>query len=153
MPKKNNENSCQKGLLVAVVVLIILLIMSLIFNSLLLRENKREAINDAMVENKLSVFDDLAREYIMKSDLTDNGVKEYYQMTGYGISDEDDVFYITFSYADYTGCGDIAKCKVEPKYGVMYFWPADNGVTEYSHAYSYHNSPYHPGGKYISVEK
>ena len=45
---------------------------------------------------KLAVIDDVLRDYIERYEVVDSG--SYQQMTGYGISDEDNVFYVTFDY-------------------------------------------------------
>ena len=154
--KKGVKRGCSGGIIVLAVVLGVLLLVSVAVNVGLLANNN--ARNDStssirgeiteMENKKLQVFDDIASSYIMEQDLTENGVNEWYQMTGYGISDEDDVFYITFQYTDYSGCGG-ANCDARAQYGVMYFWPSDSSMTKYSHAYSYHAEPYHPGGEYV----
>ena len=145
--KKPRKGNCGKKSLIIVVILSVLLVVSLIFNVIFLCNNSKTAIEN----KKLSVFNDLAYEYIYEHDLTDNDVKEWYQMTGYGISNEDNVFYITFKYADYTKCTD-ANCDVDEKYGVMYFWPSEHSPNGYSHAYSYHENPYHPDGEYVELK-
>ena len=149
--KSKNKRSDKKGsfnkTIAWIIALGILLVVSVAMNVVLLMGCGRIGIEN----KKLQVFDDLAFNYIMEHDLTDNGGSELYQMTGYGISDEDDVFYVTFKYADYSEC-ESADCDVETQYGVMYFWPGDDGGTGYSHAYSYHSEPYHPEGEYVERE-
>lgn len=120
--------------------------------------NQLKSSDTALARAKLAVFDDLAREYIRENDVTpDNGVSEFYQMTGYGISDEDDTFYITFDFADpanmttsYDEAGNLIVDNA--KHGIMYFWEdKDHGT--YSHAYSYHDDDYHPAGTYVKVAR
>ncbi len=105
---------------------------------------------------KLAVFNDLAETYIRENDVTDNGISENYQMTGYGISDEDGVFYITFDFAD----PDTANVTADEngnlvienaRHGVMYFWSSNDSTSNYSHAFSYHDDTYHPSGEYYKL--
>ena len=105
---------------------------------------------------RLAVFNDLASGYIAGQDVTDNGIDEVYQMTGYGISDEDGTFYITFDFvdpADVTISEDGSSAVVaNVRHGIMYFWKdAERGT--YSHAYSYHDDNYHPAGTYVRLSE
>ena len=90
---------------------------------------------------KLAVVDDVLRDYIERYEVVDSG--SYQQMTGYGISDEDNVFYVTFDYIRYDDENHTVK------HGIMYFWPSEDGG--YSRAFSYHDDYYHPGGEYIKT--
>ena len=90
---------------------------------------------------KLAVIDDVLRDYIERYEVVDGG--SYQQMTGYGISDEDNVFYVTFDYIRY----DDERHTV--RHGIMYFWPSEDGG--YSRAFSYHDDNYHPGGEYVKT--
>ena len=93
---------------------------------------------------RLAVFDDIATKFIeaqeIRSDITAQ------EMTGYGISDEDDVFYITFNYYTLNDDGSVDPV-AHP--AIIYFWKdAERGT--YSHAFSYPDDPsYHPDGLYI----
>ena len=103
---------------------------------------------------RLAVFNDLAETYIMEHDITDNGISEVYQMTGYGISDEDGAFYITFDFvdpADISVSQDGNEATISNiHHGIMYFWKdAERGT--YSHAYSYHDDDYRPAGTYVHL--
>ena len=105
---------------------------------------------------KLAVFNDLAETYIRENDVTDNGISEIYQMTGYGISDEDGVFYITFDFADPTTTNITISESGTPilsgaRHGIMYFWPSENSTSGFSHAYSYHDDDYRPSGEYYKI--
>lgn len=93
---------------------------------------------------RLAVFDDMAAEFIKAQEIrSDETVQE---MTGYGISDEDDVFYITFNYYTFNDDGSVDPV-AHP--AIIYFWKdAERGT--YSHAFSYPDSPtYHPAGIYV----
>lgn len=93
---------------------------------------------------KLAVVDDILRDYIEQYEIIDSG--SYQQMTGYGISDEDNVFYVTF---DYVRFDDESRTV---KHGIMYFWPSEEDG-EYSRAFSYHDDYYHPGGEYVKTNE
>lgn len=90
---------------------------------------------------KLAVVDDVLRDYIERYEVVDSG--SYQQMTGYGISDEDNVFYVTFDYIRYDDENHTVK------HGIMYFWPSEDGG--YGRAFSYHDDNYHPGGEYVKT--
>ena len=98
---------------------------------------------------KLEMFDHLISEVMYNQKISDEKptIKE---VTGYGISDEDGVFYVTFDFAPY----ELDENKT-PKYdglkhGIMYFWKdRDHGT--YSRAFSYHDDYYHPGGVYKEI--
>ena len=94
---------------------------------------------------RLEVFDDIARSYI-----SEYGIREpeqtHQEMTGYGISNEDGVFYITFNYYlikdDHT-----VDTTAHP--AILYFWKDEERNT-FSHAFSYPDDPaYHPDGIYV----
>ena len=93
---------------------------------------------------RLAVFDDIAKEFIMNQDIRQD--KTLQDMTGYGISDEDGVFYITFNYYTYNDDGTVNPT-AHP--AIIYFWE-DAARGTYSHAYSYPDDPsYHPEGIYV----
>lgn len=105
----------------------------------------------ALSSAKLAVFDDLASEYIRDFEINSER-PSVNEVTGYGISDEDGVFYITLDFTYY----DIDESQT-PKYqytglrhAIMYFWK-DKERGTYSHAMSYHDDYYHPGGVYTEV--
>lgn len=119
--------------------------------------NQLRTTNTNLASAKLAVFDHLASEYIRDHDVTDNDVSEFYQMTGYGVSDEDGVFYITFDFADPASVNvtidENGNMSAEDlKHGIMYFWKDDERGT-YSHAYSYHDDNYHPSGTYVTIKQ
>lgn len=121
--------------------------------------NRLKSSDAALANAKLAVFDNIASEYIREYDITpDNGVKEYYQMTGYGISSEDGVFYITFDFVDPAAAviaSDEAGNQVieNAQHGIMYFWEDSERPGHYSHAYSYHDDNYHPDGIYVEISQ
>ena len=99
---------------------------------------------------KLEIFDSLAAEHLQNQEITTDkpSVKE---ITGYGISDEDGAFYITFDYTTYNVNDPSNPIPDEPKHAIMYFWK-DKERGTYSHAFSYHEDDYHPGGTYVKVK-
>lgn len=99
---------------------------------------------------KLAVFDHIAESYIRDMDFTMNyDQSAITQITGYGVSDEDGVFYITFDFAPYPAEDVVVSSfdDLDLHHGILYFWQdAERGT--YSHAFSYHDDDYHPGGTY-----
>ena len=93
---------------------------------------------------RLAVFDDMAAEFIRDQEIRQD--KTIQEMTGYGVSDEDGVFYITFNYYTFNDDGSV-NSTAHP--AIIYFWKdAERGT--YSHAFSYPDSPtYHPAGIYV----
>lgn len=93
---------------------------------------------------RLAVFDDMAAEFINAQKIRSD--KTVQEMTGYGISDEDGVFYITFNYYTFNDDGSVNPV-AHPT--IIYFWKdAERGT--YSHAFSYPDDPsYHPDGIYV----
>lgn len=100
---------------------------------------------------KLEVFDDLVQKELDSTEINSEkpSVKE---ITGYGISDEDGVFYVTFDYTAYNVEDPNNPVADKPKHAIMYFWKDEERGT-YSHAFSYHDDDYHPGGTYVKLEK
>ena len=100
---------------------------------------------------KLEVFDDLIQKELDNTELNSEkpSVKE---VTGYGISDEDGVFYVTFDYTTYNVEDPNNPVADEAKHAIMYFWK-DNERGTYSYAFSYHDDDYHPGGTYVKLER
>ena len=120
--------------------------------------SKLNSATSSLDRAKLAVFDDLAKAYIQDTDVTDNNISEYYQMTGYGISDEDGVFYFTFNFVD-PATEDVTIDEngvitaENLRHGIMYFWEDSKRPGHYSHAYSYHDDDYHPTGIYHRIEQ
>ncbi len=98
---------------------------------------------------RLAVFDHLISDYIDAEEI--NADKPTVnEATGYGISDEDGVFYVTFDYATYTPGENQMPQFDDLKHGIMYFWKDAKRGT-YSHAFSYHDDYYHPSGTYVEI--
>ena len=102
---------------------------------------------------KLAVFDHLADSYISDMDFTVNyDQPTVTQATGYGVSDEDGVFYITFDFAPYPA-EDAPITSIEDidlRHGIIYFqWDPERNT--YGHAFSYHDDDYHPSGVYYEL--
>ena len=107
-----------------------------------------------MDQAKLKIVDSLLEDYVYEHEISEGGSSQ--QMTGYGISDEDGVFYVTFDFIrhselpkEFTENFDLSEVPVH--HGIMYFWPSEHGG--YSHAYSYHDDDYHPGGEYVKINR
>lgn len=97
---------------------------------------------------KVVVFDDVMSSYFNEVELNVDGKTEQKTITGYGISDEDGVFYVTFDLVTYDD--ESPSNLTNKRYGVMYFW-LDNERGTYSHAFSYHDEAYHPDGVYVKL--
>lgn len=98
---------------------------------------------------ELTVFDELASNFVQSMDIID-GKSSFNVPTGYGISDEDGVFYITFDFTPYTLDENHAPINEDTRHGIVYFWP-DEERGGYSYAYSYHDdASYHPDGIYVA---
>lgn len=165
MPKKTTKKSTRSrqatstshGISPAVGIILTLIVALIIAITIsVVSFNQLKSNETALAKAKLAVFDDLAREYIRENDVTpDNGVSEYYQMTGYGISDEDGTFYIAFDFADpatvVISTDENGNQVIEnANHGIMYFWE-DKDRGTYSHAYSYHDDNYRPAGIYVKA--
>ena len=100
---------------------------------------------------KLELFDELIQESL-NTVKVNNEKPSVNNVTGYGISDEDGVFYVTFDYTTYNVEDPNNPVADEPKHAIMYFWKDEERGT-YSHAFSYHDDNYHPGGTYVKLEK
>lgn len=136
--------SCGKGgcgWIVSLALFIALIAVTGIGAGKIMKMERNYKAETKLAEAKLQIVDDLMESYIREYEIVESGsVRE---VTGYGISDEDDVFYITFDFIR----NDTTELKVE--HGIMYFWPSEYGG--YSHAYSYHDDDYHPGGEYVKI--
>ena len=98
---------------------------------------------------KLTVFDHIAKQYINDMEFTVADQPTIKQATGYGVSDEDGVFYITFDFAPYSVEDNNRVTDGDLRHAIIYFWEdAERGT--YSHAFSYHDdASYHPDGTYV----
>ena len=110
---------------------------------------KELTAKNAMETAKLEVFDHLAESYIRDMEFTaDFDKPTVKQITGYGISDEDGVFYVTFDF--FTIDENHTPTTTEPRHAIIYF-QKDNERGTYGHAFSYHDDDYHPGGTYVKL--
>ena len=131
--------------------LAIALVVSIVFS--VVSFNQLKSHNVDLANEKLALFDHLASRYVDEMEFTSNDKPTVKQMTGYGVSSEDGVFYITFDFFPY----DVVDHNFVPnddiRHGIMYFWE-DKENNTYSHAYSYSDdASYHPDGVYIKVEE
>ena len=144
MAKKNRKKSTAsqsiRPSVGIIMTLAVALIISIVINVVSIAQLKTNEAN--LASEKVAIFDHLAESYIRDMDFTVNEQPVYTKITGYGVSDENDVFYITFDFAtEPTGA---------PRHGIIYFeWDAEHG--SYGHAFSYHDDDYHPGGIYYRL--
>ena len=121
----------------------ILLIVSL---AMVIKLSKVCDVDNDLARHKVDVFEDVAGYLITELEPGESNMHR--TMTGYGISNEDDTLYVTFSYREYGDATMVEDVSAYPeKYGVIYFWK-DEKTGGYSHAFSYHSEPYHPEGEY-----
>lgn len=101
---------------------------------------------------ELATFSHLAKMYVkdMEFDIDDQPTIK--QATGYGVSDEDGVLYVTFDFIPYTVENNNRIPQGDMRHGIMYFqWDPERG--NYGHAFSYHDdASYHPEGTYVRFE-
>ncbi|MBR2709424.1 hypothetical protein IKE98_03820 [Candidatus Saccharibacteria bacterium] len=105
--------------------------------------------------SKIEVFDHIADNYIESMDFTvgEDNQPTTKNMTGYGVSDEDGVFYITFDFTPYTVESNNRVPDGETRHAIIYFWKDEERGT-YSHAFSYHDdASYHPDGAYVKIDE
>ena len=105
---------------------------------------------------KLATFDHLARTYIEEMDFTvgEDNQQVIKKATGYGVSDEDGVFYIAFDFAPHPTHDVVISSfdDLNPRHAIIYFWRDDERNT-YSHAFGYYDdASYHPSGTYVKLE-
>jgi len=102
---------------------------------------------------KLETFDHISESYIRDMEFTSADQPTMKSITGYGVSDEDGVFYITFDFVPYSVENNNRVPESEPRHAIIYFWKdAERGT--YSHAFSYHDDAnYHPNGTYVDLRK
>ena len=115
------------------------------------------ALNQSHIPSKLesselNIFDHLAKMYIHDMEFEVNDQPTIKQATGYGVSDEDDVLYITFDFVPYTVEDNNRVPQGDMRHGIIYFkW--DPNQNTYGHAFSYHDdASYHPEGTYVEFE-
>ena len=153
--KSNTNNKCHSCKITAWinVVLSVILLAGAGFSiwKILDLESK---VPNTIEAKKMEIFDDLMISYVRHNEVVDTGSIQ--EMTGYGISDEDGVFYVTFDYMRVDempkDCGETVDFSNVPiRHAIMYLWPSEDGG--YGHAYSYHDDYYHPGGEYIKVRE
>ncbi len=119
-----------------IITLTIALVVSIVINVISVTQLKANESN--LSSDKIAIFDHLAESYIREMEFTTEK-PAYAQITGYGVSDENGVFYITFDFA--------LPSSEAPRHGIIYFeWDDEHG--SYGHAFSYHDDDYHPGGIY-----
>lgn len=143
--KVHKKSTASQGIRPSVGIILTLsvaLIVSIVLNVVSVTQLKTNESN--LASEKVAIFDHLADSYIREMEFQVNNQPAYTQMTGYGISDEDGVFYITFDFA--------MQPEETPRHGIIYFqWDAEHNV--YGHAFSYHDDNYHPGGIYHSFSE
>ena len=127
------------------------LVFALVFVSgLSLHALKSKVASNRLEAAELEVFSHLAESYIREMEYEYQEQPTMQQITGYGVSDEDGVLYITFDYAPYT-VEDNNRIPGEVQHGIMYFWK-DAEHNTYGHAFSHHDdASYHPAGTYIRL--
>ena len=130
---------------------IAVLIFTLVFVSgLSVYALKSKVASDRLEAAELEVFSHLAESYVREMEYEYQDQPTTQQITGYGVSDEDGVLYVTFDYAPYT-VEDNNRIPGEIQHGIMYFWK-DAEHNTYGHAFSHHDdASYHPAGTYIRL--
>jgi hypothetical protein len=100
---------------------------------------------------ELRTFGHIAKTYIKDMEFEVSDQPTIKEATGYGVSDEDGVLYITFDFAVYPTSGTSYSSleDLNPRHGIIYFqYDAERGT--YGHAFSYHDdASYHPDGTYV----
>lgn len=139
--KATKKSTIPQGISPSVGIIIVLAVA--LFASIVINVVSVTQLKANLALDKVAIFDHLAKSYIREMDFQVNDQPAYTQITGYGVSDEDGVFYITFDFA--------VQSDEAPRHGIIYFqWDAEHG--SYGHAFSYHDDDYHPGGKYVKLE-
>ena len=101
---------------------------------------------------ELTVFPHIAKMYIKDMEFEYQDQPTIKRATGYGVSDEDGVLYITFDFAPYT-VEDNNRVPGDYHHAIIYFQKDDERKT-YGHAFSYHeDASYHPDGLYVRFEE
>ena len=104
---------------------------------------------------ELATFGHIAKMYIKDMDFTVGDNQEVIKKaTGYGVSNEDDVLYITFDFAPYPAHDESISSSddLELRHGIIYFqWDSERNT--YGHAFGYYDdASYHPDGTYVRFE-
>ena len=101
---------------------------------------------------ELATFSHLAKMYIKDMEFDVNGQPTTKQATGYGVSDQDDVLYVTFDFVPYVVEDNNRIPQGEMRHGIIYFqWDAERNT--YGHAFGYYDdASYHPDGTYVKFE-
>ena len=154
--KKTTINKGSQGIRPSVgviLVLVIALVITIVISVCTIQNLK--STNSTIASSKLEVFDHLADSYIYDMEYTaeEDNRPTIKTMTGYGVSDEDGVFYITFDFTPYTVEDHNIIPDGNPRHAIVYFRKdAEHGT--YSHTYSYHDdASYHPEGAYVKIEE
>ena len=102
--------------------------------------------------SELAVFGHLATMYVKDMEFESNGQPTIKQATGYGVSDEDDVLYVTFDFVPYAVENNNRIPQGDIRHGIIYFqWDAERNT--YGHAFGYYDdASYHPDGTYVRLE-
>lgn len=105
---------------------------------------------------ELATFPHLAKQYIREmDDFTVWDQQTIRQATGYGVSDEDGVLYITFDYALYPeeGTTNWSYDDLDFRHAILYF-QYDAERNTFGHAFGYYDdASYHPDGTYVKFEE
>ncbi len=130
------------------VILSLALIVLLVFSIVKIKSlESTSTLESAEVE----VFEHLAGRYIDEMEFTVADKPTIKHMTGYGVSDEDGVLYITFDFATYEA-ENYNRIPNETRHGILYF-QKDTERGTYGHAFSYHDdASYHPDGVYVKLD-
>ena len=133
-----------------VITLAVALIIAIIVSVVSINQLRR--FNNELSSEKLDLFNHLATSYITDMEYTVNDKPTMKQLTGYGTSNEDGVFYMTFDFVPYDIVDNNRVPDGEVRHGIIYFWE-DKDNNTYSHAFSYHDdASYHPDGTYVKIE-
>lgn len=157
MPKKATKSkakSKQKGNQISVpigviITLSVALIIAIIIAVCAIVHIK--SFDNSLSNAKLETFDHVIDEYVGAQEIVSDK-SSVNEATGYGVSDEDGVFYVTFDFAPYTLDENGTPQYDGLRHGILYFWKDAKNNT-YSHAFSYHDDYYHPGGVYTEIGK
>ena len=101
---------------------------------------------------ELATFSHLAKMYVEEMEFESNGQPTIKQATGYGVSDEDNVLYVTFDFAPYVVEDNNRIPQGDLRHGIIYFqWDPERNT--YGHAFGYYDdASYHPAGTYVKFE-
>ena len=148
---KGNQISVPVGIIitlsVALIVAIVIAVCAIV---------QFKSFNNSLNQAKLETFDHIAEMYIKDMEFTTgNNQPTVKQATGYGVSDEDGVLYITFDFAPYpTGDAiNFTSDDLDFRHAIVYFqWDPERST--YGHAFGYYDdASYHPDGTYVKFEE